>query len=169
MMLLSAVLGAVWARSAYALIAEREEPAAVLLKRPRSPPRPPARPLPTPSDASECPAMPAIRWTGTQYVVSRVLLEHWLAEPYPVTHSARIFPSLRNGRHNGFRIFAIRPDSLYAWLGLQNGDTVLAVNGLDLSTPDKLLEAYTSLRKISTFAVRIERHGKLLTLRYRLC
>ena len=113
--------------------------------------------------------MPAIKWTGTQYVISRVLLEQWLTEPYPLAHSSRIVPSIHNGRPNGFRIYAVRPASLFAWLGLQNADRVISVNGLDLSTPDKALEAYSSLRTASVFAVRIERHGKLLTLRYRLC
>lgn len=52
-----------------------------------------------------------------------------------VQRGARLVPSLRDGKPFGLKVFAIRDDSLFAALGLKNGDTVTQVNGHDLQDP----------------------------------
>lgn len=171
MMFMSAALGAVWARSAYAFIAEREEPAVSLLRRPRSPPRPPprltARPLPPPPSAVQCPSNPAIRWTGTRYDVARAIFENPPSAGFG-GHTPRIVPSVGNGRPRGFKVYAIRPCSLPEQLGLRNGDLVVSINGVEPLTPDSLLASFKTLRKAKDFTVRIERQGKPVTQLYHL-
>ena len=48
-------------------------------------------------------------------------------------------------------------------IGLQNGDTLLRINGHDVSSPDKALEAYTTIRGASSITLDIERRGKPLS------
>lgn len=60
-----------------------------------------------------------------------------------VARAARIVPSVRDGKPHGFKLYAIRPGSIYVVLGLRNGDTITAVNGDDITTPDKALRIYT--------------------------
>ena len=43
-------------------------------------------------------------------------------------------------------MYAIRPNSLFGKIGLQNGDTIKSINGIDMSSPDKALEVYTKVR-----------------------
>jgi len=47
-----------------------------------------------------------------------------------------------------------------------NGDTINAVNGMDLTTPDKALEVYTKVRDAKRVKLEITRRGKLVTLHY---
>ena len=56
---------------------------------------------------------------------------------------------------------ALKTNPLYA-------DLIKAINGLDMSTPDKALEAYTKLKTASHLSVRLERRGEDLTLDYQI-
>ena len=83
-----------------------------------------------------------------------------------VSRGARIVPSIKNGKANGFKLYAIRPSSVYSKIGLMNGDTIHAVNGFDLTTPDKALEVYTKVRESNNLSVTVTRRGKPVTLKY---
>jgi general secretion pathway protein C len=77
-----------------------------------------------------------------------------------VALQARIVPSFRDGRPDGFKLFSIRPDSIYPLMGFQNGDTIERINGHDLDSPDKALEVYSELRNASRIEVEFERAGR---------
>jgi S1-C subfamily serine protease len=104
------------------------------------------------------------RVDDTHVVVPRAALDALLAQPTELARDARIVPSYANGAPHGLKLYAIRAGTPMALLGLQNGDTLLAINGFDLSTPDRALEAYTSLRKASRFDVSLERRGQPVAL-----
>jgi general secretion pathway protein C len=114
-------------------------------------PPPPARPL---YDIEE------------HYFIERQVIEHALADTSDLASSARIVPSLHDGRPNGFKLYAIRPGSLYARFGFQNGDTLLRINGHDLDSPDRCLETYSKLRTSTRFVVEILRRGLVHRLVY---
>ncbi len=69
-----------------------------------------------------------------------------------VAKGARVVPAVKNGKPDGFKLYAIRPSSVYAKLGLQNGDTLQSINGFDLTSADKALEVYTKLREATSLA-----------------
>jgi len=104
----------------------------------------------------------------THYEVERSLVDKLLANPMSVARGARIVPSIKNGKSNGFKLYAIRPSSIYAKLGLMNGDTIHAVNGFDLTTPDKALEVYTKVKESSNLSVSVTRRGKPINLDYNI-
>jgi general secretion pathway protein C len=58
-----------------------------------------------------------------------------LAADQSLPGQARLVPSLRKGRMAGLTFYAIRPGSLFAALGVQNGDTMLSVNGTSMGQP----------------------------------
>ena len=68
----------------------------------------------------------------------------------------------------GVKLYGIRRGSLLSRLGLQNGDLLRTINGFDMSSPDKALEAYTKLRTASNLTVAIERRGQSMTLDYEI-
>jgi S1-C subfamily serine protease len=70
------------------------------------------------------------------------------------------------GRSNGFRIYAIKPNTFYAQIGIQNGDTVRAINGHEMTSPDRALEVYTKLRSANRLSMSLLRGGKDLTIDY---
>ena len=45
-----------------------------------------------------------------------------------------------------------------------NGDTIKTVNDLEISTPDKALEAYSRLRDATHIVVGLERRGEAKTI-----
>ena len=100
------------------------------------------------------------------YEIDRALVDKLLANPMSVARGARIVPSVKNGKANGFKLYAIRPTSVYAKLGMSNGDTVHSVNGFDLTTPDKALEVYTKVRESTSLEVSITRRGKPVSIHY---
>lgn len=109
--------------------------------------------------------------TDTTYGVSLGLLDKLFEDPATVAKGARIVPSMKNGRADGYKLYAIRPTSVFAKLGFSNGDTVTAIGGEPVTDADKLLEIYAKLRDLkqgAVVSVEITRRGKPLTLTYTL-
>ncbi len=101
-----------------------------------------------------------------KYEIRRQALNKVLGNTTLLARSARIVPSMKNGKPNGFKLYAIRPGSLYSLLGMFNGDTISAINGHPITTPDKALEVYTKLRSASHLSIAFARRGKPLSHEY---
>jgi hypothetical protein len=80
--------------------------------------------------------------------------------------AARFVPSFRCGGMAGIRLYALRPGSLLARLGLRNGDRVERVNGIALSSPDTALRLYSSIRNARHVELEVERNGRPVLLTY---
>jgi S1-C subfamily serine protease len=59
-----------------------------------------------------------------------------------LAQDARIVPQFQNGRAIGFKLFSIRPGSDFQRAGLLNGDVLTRINGIELTSPTRALEAY---------------------------
>src|SRR5207245_2916265 len=81
---------------------------------------------------------------------------------------ARARAEVRKGRPAGFRLFQIRDDSLFAKLGLRNGDVVERVNGTQVADPTALLAFLQRLRTEPRVALDIVRGDAPRTLVYDL-
>jgi general secretion pathway protein C len=104
--------------------------------------------------------------TGNSCVVERQLVEKLLANTTMLATAARFVPSIKDGKPNGFKLYAIRPQSIFGRIGMQNGDTIKQINGSDMTTPDAALALYTKLRNASHLSVQVERRGETVTLDY---
>ncbi len=100
------------------------------------------------------------------YQIDRSLLDEIQANPMAIARGARIVPAIKNGQPAGFKLYAIRPSSFYAAIGLRNGDTMTAINGIDLSSPDKALEVYQKVKTADSIVVSITRRGVPITITY---
>ena len=98
-----------------------------------------------------------------QYVLKREDLNKATGNLGALASQARIVPSAKD---NGFKIFSIAKDSLYSKIGIQNGDVLKSINGIELSSPDKALEAYSRLQSASKLSLDIVRKGQNETLEY---
>jgi hypothetical protein len=80
---------------------------------------------------------------------------------------ARVTPSIKNGKPDGIKVYAVRPSSTFALLGLKNGDTLHAINGhaLSMDVTRCLIEAAL---QASNVVVEITRRGKPIKLTFDL-
>ncbi len=127
-----------------------------------------ASPLPPSTPAGASTGLGStLRQTGPEsYTVQRQDVENTLANLSQVAMQARIVPAFRDGVSQGFKLFAMKPDSIYARLGMKNGDILQRVNGLSLDSPEKVLEIYAQLRSASRIELEIERDGQTLRKTY---
>lgn len=100
------------------------------------------------------------------YEVSREELNKTLGNLNEVAMQARIVPAFKDGVATGFKLFSIRPDSIYSKIGIQNGDVIRRINGFEINSPDKALEAYTKLKEASHIEIDVERNGSTVTKQY---
>ncbi len=81
---------------------------------------------------------------------------------------ARIVPYVKNGETVGYKVFAVRPGSIFDKIGLKNGDVIKMVNGMKIQSPQEALELFRQLRDESEFEITIERGNEEKTLYYTL-
>jgi general secretion pathway protein C len=102
----------------------------------------------------------------SNYEISRDLVDKVLANPMAIAKGARVVPAVKNGNADGFKLYAIRPNSVYSKLGFSNGDTLHSINNLELTSADKALEVYTKLKDANSLTVELTRRGKSVTINY---
>ena len=107
-----------------------------------------------------------VNCTGNSCTVDRSLVEKMLSNTTMLATAARFVPSIKDGKPNGFKLYAIRPSSIFGKIGLQNGDTVKQINGMEMASPDQALAVYSKLRTASHLTVSLERRGETITLDY---
>lgn len=117
--------------------------------------------------ASNTPPPPApgkigagIQATGADsYEIPKDEINKALSNLNDIAMQARIVPAFKDGVATGFKLFSIRPDSLYTKIGIQNGDIVRRINGFEINSPDKALEVYTKLKESNRIEIEIDRNG----------
>jgi general secretion pathway protein C len=110
-----------------------------------------------------------VRKTGENtFVMDRREVDGMLQDFNQLLTKIRVVPHFADGKPDGFKIFNIRPGSLFAQLGMVNGDIVKRVNGLEISGPEQALQMFTQLRDENQVTVDLERFRKNLTLQYEI-
>jgi general secretion pathway protein C len=103
-----------------------------------------------------------------EYAIEQKKIQ-WVQEHLnEVATDARIVPAFKDGKSDGFKLFSIRPGSVYQQIGLQNGDVIQKINGYEMNSPDKALEVYGKLRDARAITVQLERRGAPKTLTYQI-
>jgi general secretion pathway protein C len=129
-----------------------------------------AAPAPTPASSSDplsAELDKGIKKTGEHnYEIQRSTLESVLGNMNLLSRSARIVPEIRDGKAAGFRLYSVRPDGPFAKIGMQNGDVISSINGLEITSPEKALEVYAKLKSASHLSVGLERNGQRITKEY---
>jgi general secretion pathway protein C len=101
-----------------------------------------------------------------KFVVAQSEIDSTLTNLNQVAMQARIQPNFEGGKANGFKMFSIKPGSIYSKIGLQNGDVIKKINNFEMNSPDKALEIYQKLREAKHITIEIDRNGKASTMEY---
>jgi general secretion pathway protein C len=106
--------------------------------------------------------------SANEFNVDRQVVDKILENQAELMRSARIVPEQENGKVVGIRLFGIRPDTLLGTLGLENGDRLQTINGFDMASPEKALEAYARLRTADHLTVQVNRRGSNVNLDFNI-
>ena len=99
------------------------------------------------------------RVSDTEFNIDRSVVDKILENQAELMKSTRIVPDTKDGKVLGIRLFGIKTDSLLAALGLQTGDRLASINGFNMGSPEKALEAYARLRTASQLDIVVNRHN----------
>jgi general secretion pathway protein C len=95
------------------------------------------------------------------YRIDRSLVDKLLSDPSAAARGGMIRPD-----QDGMRVLGVRPDGLLGLLGMKAGDTIRAINGYELTSPERMLEAYARLQTATELRVDFLRDGRETTSTY---
>jgi general secretion pathway protein C len=125
--------------------------------------RPPVQAAPVPSRGG------GVRQVSkNQWLLDRQEVDGAIKNLPQLLTKARIIPNFNNGKPDGFRIFAISKGSLYAKIGLQNGDILRSVNGIEVKDPKNFLKVFEQLKDESQITVDLVRRNQNETFNYEI-
>lgn len=106
------------------------------------------------------------RTGATDFVIDRGTLER-IFESQGDLSKPRLIAEKDGDRVVGLRMVGVKPGSVVAKLGLENGDRLETLNGFDVSSPEKMFEAYARIRAgADRIAIRVTRAGRTMDLVY---
>lgn len=130
-----------------------------LLEKPISQGTEPAPPPPSRAQA----AGPVMR-----KVIDRREVEQAMSDLPKLMTQARAVPNMVNGAMNGFRIDYLAAGSFYEKIGVQAGDVLQRVNGVDIRDPGTILNMLQQLKNEEVVKLDIVRNNQRATVTYDL-
>ena len=97
-------------------------------------------------------------------VLDRREVEQALNDLPKLLSQARAAPVLANGAMSGFRLDYIAPSSFYEKIGLQYGDILKQVNGVEIKDPGTMLSLFQQLRNEKSVKLDVLRNNQRTTM-----
>jgi general secretion pathway protein C len=140
---------------------------------PHAAPAAPAAPVASASTPSEGGALGGVlegieRVSPNEFNIRRSTVDRILESQAELMRTTRIMPVDQGGRVIGVQLFGVRGNSLLGRLGMQNGDVLNRINGLDIGSPDRALEAYSRLRTSDQLQVSVTRNGQPVNIDFHI-
>lgn len=109
----------------------------------------------------------AVTSTGAgSFVIDQRALNATLDNPAQAMSDARLLPSQKDGKVEGFRASEVKPNGLFAMIGIKNGDVLLRLNDFPMDSPDKALQSFIALKGQNRLKLDIVRDGQPQTFNY---
>jgi len=94
-----------------------------------------------------------------KFEVSRSEVQQSMENPAEFFSQMRAMPHFANGKTDGFSISQVTPGSVFAQLGLQNGDLLTNINGQAVTNPMQALGLMQAMRTQSAIDLTVNRGG----------
>lgn len=101
-------------------------------------------------------------------VVDRREVEQAMSDLPKLLSQARAVPNMTNGAVNGYRLDYIAPASFYEKIGVQTGDVLQRVNGVDIRDPSTMLSLLQQLKNEQIVKLDVVRNNQRSTITYEL-
>jgi general secretion pathway protein C len=106
--------------------------------------------------------------SDTEFNVERSVVDEILNMQGELMRNTRMRPVKQGDKVVGLKLSRVRPGTLFDVLGLKNGDQLTAINGFELTDPQKALEAYGRLRTADRLSLQISRGGAPTTVDFNI-
>lgn len=79
---------------------------------------------------------------------------------------ARLLPSVKDGKVEGFRVSEVKPSGIFAIIGIRNGDVLHKINDLPVDSPERAIQSLASLKGQNRIKLDLVRDGQPSTFSY---
>jgi general secretion pathway protein C len=100
------------------------------------------------------------------YVIDQRALNAALDNIGQAMSDARLLPSQKDGKVEGFKASEVKPGGVFAMVGIKNGDVLLRLNDFPIDSPDKALQSFIALKGQNRLKLDIIRDGQPATFNY---
>jgi general secretion pathway protein C len=124
-----------------------------------------ARP-PPPQFTGGTPGGLAAQVGAGSYVVDQRALNAALDNIGQAMTDARLLPSVKDGKVEGFRASEVKPAGIFGTIGIRNGDTLIRINDFPIDSPEKAIQSFGALKGQSRIKLDLIRDGQPTTFYY---
>jgi general secretion pathway protein C len=121
-----------------------------------------------PADTTLPAKKPATAGVPLRKVVDRREVDQAMSDLPKLLSQARAVPNMANGSVNGYRLDYIAPASFYEKIGVQAGDVLQRVNGVDIRDPGTMLNLLQQLKNEQIVKLDVVRNNQRSTITYEL-
>lgn len=100
------------------------------------------------------------------YVIDQRALNAALDNIGQAMTDARLLPSSKEGKVEGFRVSEVKPQGIFGTIGIRNGDVLLRINDFPIDSPEKAIQSFASLKGQSRIKLDLIRDGQPNTFTY---
>ena len=119
-----------------------------------------------PEQAAAQPGALAVASGSGNYVVDQRALNAALDNIGQAMTDARLLPSTKDGKVEGFKVSEVKPNGIFGMVGIKNGDVLLRINDFAIDSPDKAIQSFVTLKGQSRIKLDLIRDGQPATLNY---
>lgn len=100
------------------------------------------------------------------YIIDQRALNAALDNIGQAMTDARLLPSMKDGKVEGFRASEVKPQGIFGTVGIRNGDVLLRMNDFPIDSPEKAIQSFASLKGQSRIKLDLIRDGQPTTFTY---
>ena len=127
---------------------------------------PPAGASPAPAAMAGGPTGLAAAQGGGNYVIDQRALNAALDNIGQAMTDARLLPSSKDGKVEGFRASEVKPQGIFGMVGIRNGDVLMRINDFPIDSPEKAIQAFVTLKGQNRIKLDLVRDGQPATFNY---
>jgi len=102
------------------------------------------------------------------YVIDQRALNASLDNIGQTMTDARLLPSIKDGKVEGFRVSEVKPQGIFGTIGIKNGDVLLRINEFPIDSPEKAIQSFASLKGQNRIKLDLVRDGQPATFNYEI-
>jgi general secretion pathway protein C len=105
----------------------------------------------------------------SRWVLDKQEVQETLQNLPQLLTKARVIPHISaEGKNEGFRIVSIKPDSFYQRIGLQNGDVIQQINGIEVKDPQTFMSVFNQLKNETSITLDLIRKNQKESFSYEI-